>query len=214
VLGVVPGVKIAAPRDEASLRLLFREAVACSDGPTVIRFPKTPLGEDVATVRRVGGVDVLAEPAPDQPVDVLVVTFGAMAADLLDAVSAVRQAGFTVRVVDPGWVTPVDPTLIDLARNASLVVTAEDGVVAGGAGSRLAQALGAAAVDVPVRHLGVPVEFPRHGKVSDVRAWAGLAVPDLGRRIVEWAVAVVPDADQPAPSSESDAPTRRRDARA
>ncbi len=213
VLGVVPGIKIAAPRDEASLRVQFREAVACSDGPTVIRFPKTPLGEDVPAVRRVGGVDVLAEPGPDQPVDVLVVAVGAMAADLLDAVEAVRQAGFSVRVVDPGWATPVDPTLIDLARDASLVVTAEDGVVAGGAGARVAQALGAAAVDVPVRHLGVPVEFPCHGKVSDVRAWAGLAVPDLGRRIVEWAVAVVPDTEDSASSPESAAP-RRRDARA
>jgi hypothetical protein len=49
----------------------------------------------------------------------------------------------------------------------------------------------------------VPVQFPRHGKVPDVRAWAGLAVPDLGRRIVEWAVAVVPEADGSAAGAES-----------
>jgi len=202
VLGVVPGLRIAAPRDEASLRLQLREAVAWSDGPTVVRFPKTPLGPDVPAVRRVGGVDVLAEPAADQPVDVLVVSVGAMAADLLEAADAVRQAGFSVRVVDPGWITPVPGEVIDLARSAALVVTCEDGVVAGGAGARLAQALGAAGVDVPVRNLGVPVEFPRHGKVTDVRAWAGLAVPDLGRRIVEWAVAVAPETEPSATQAE------------
>jgi 1-deoxy-D-xylulose-5-phosphate synthase len=210
VLGVVPGIRIAAPRDEPSLRQQLREAVAWSAGPTVVRFPKTPLGPDVPVLRRAGGVDVLAEPAPDRPADVLVVSVGAMAADVLEAGESVRQAGYSVRIVDPGWVTPVDPALVELARDAALVVTVEDGVVAGGVGSRIAQALGEAAVDVPVRHLGVPVRFLRHGKVPDVRAWAGLTVPDLGRRMVEWAVAVLrqPESVQETGSPEAVAPRR------
>jgi 1-deoxy-D-xylulose-5-phosphate synthase len=138
-----------------------------------------------------------------------VVSVGAMATDLLEACDAVRQAGFSVRVVDPGWITPVPSELVDLARAAALVVTAEDGVVAGGAGARVAQALSEAGVDVPVRHLGVPVDFPRHGKVADVRAWAGLAVPDLGRRIVEWAVAVTPETDGPAAGAQAVEPSAR-----
>jgi 1-deoxy-D-xylulose-5-phosphate synthase len=212
VLGVVPGIRIAAPRDETSLRRQLGEAVGWGDGPTVLRFPKTPLGDDIVAVRHLEGVDVLAEPGPDQPVDVLAISVGAMAGDLLEACDAVRQAGFSVRVVDPGWVTPVAPQLVALARDAALVVTVEDGVVAGGAGSRIAQALGAAAVDVPVRSLGVPVEFPRHGKIPDIRAWAGLAVPDLGRRIVEWAVAVTPETSGPVPGAVAVAPQLRGDA--
>src|SRR5690242_17845656 len=55
VLGIVPGVKVAAPRDEATLRAELNEAVADSGGPTVLRFPKTPLGADIPALRQVGG---------------------------------------------------------------------------------------------------------------------------------------------------------------
>src|SRR3712207_5185496 len=59
ILGVVPGIRIAAPRDSATLREELREAVAHSGGPTVVRFPKTPLGPELPALRRDGGVDVL-----------------------------------------------------------------------------------------------------------------------------------------------------------
>jgi 1-deoxy-D-xylulose-5-phosphate synthase len=189
ILGVVPGMRIAAPRDEPTLCAELAEAVDWAEGPTVLRFPKTPLGDDLPAVRRIDGVDVLAEPG-DGVVDVLVVAVGAVAGDVLDAVEAVRQAGYTVRVVDPRWVQPVSPVIIELARLAGLVVTVEDGVVAGGAGSRIAQALRAAGVDTPTREIGVPAMFPDHGKVVEVRAAVGLAVQDVGRRIVEWAALV------------------------
>jgi 1-deoxy-D-xylulose-5-phosphate synthase len=202
VLGVVPGLRLAAPRDEATLRRELDEAVSHADGPTVVRFPKTPLAPALPAVRHVQGIDVLAEPAPDTAVDVLVVAVGATAADVLDARTAVRQAGYTMRIVDPCWVNPVPPGLVDLARQAALVVTVEDGIVAGGVGARIAQTLSAAGVDVPTRQIGVPVEFPVHGKVADVRAWAGLTVPSIGRRIVEWSAVVAssnePGADLPA----------------
>ncbi|WAX57366.1 1-deoxy-D-xylulose-5-phosphate synthase [Jatrophihabitans cynanchi] len=205
ILGVVPGLRLAAPRDEPSLRAELAEAVSWSGGPTVVRFPKTPLVESVPALRRVGGVDVLAEAAAEGPVDVLAVAVGAVARDVLEACGAVRRAGFSVRVVDPRWVMPVDPALVELAARAALVVTVEDGVVDGGVGARIAQHLSAAGVDVPTRQLGVPHEFPAHGTVSDVRTWAGLTVPDLGRRIVEWAVVVSPGSEPGA-----DLPAMRR----
>ncbi len=62
LLGVVPRLRIAAPRDEPTLRSEFREAVAWEDGPTVVRFPKTPLPAEIPSLRSVNGVDVLAEP--------------------------------------------------------------------------------------------------------------------------------------------------------
>jgi 1-deoxy-D-xylulose-5-phosphate synthase len=192
VLGVVPGIRIAAPRDEPTLRAHLREAVAWQDGPTVVRFPKTALGADVPALRRFGGVDILAEPADGDDVDVLVISVGALATDVLTACESVRQAGFRVRVVDPGWVTPVDPAVAELAARARLVVTVEDGSVTGGVGSRIAQALSAANVSTPARQIGVPVQFPPHGSVPDVRSWAGLTSQDVGRRIVEWSVAVSP----------------------
>jgi 1-deoxy-D-xylulose-5-phosphate synthase len=190
LLGTVPGIRIAAPRDEATLRAELAEAVDHTAGPTVIRFPKTPLGPELPAVRRAGGVDVLAEPGPDAEVDVLIVAVGATAGDVLDASAAIGQAGYTVRVVDPRWVTPVDPALLDLARRARLVVTVEDGIAEGGVGSRLAQKLREAGNDVATRELGIPTKFLAHGKVADVRAHAGLTVQDIGRRIVEWSALV------------------------
>jgi 1-deoxy-D-xylulose-5-phosphate synthase len=194
ILGVVPGLRLAAPRDEPTMREELAEAVACSTGPTVVRYPKTPLVEPIPAVRRVGTVDVLAEP-DDGEVDVLVVSVGAMAQDVVDACSAVRRAGYTVRVIDPRWVIPVPSAVTELARQARLIVTVEDGTISGGVGARVAQALSAAGIDVPTRQLGVPHEFPAHGKVSDVRAWAGLTIPDIGRRIVEWSAVVSPGSE-------------------
>ena len=61
ILQVVPGLRLAAPRDGAALRQSLREAVAVGDAPTVVRFPKGALPADIPAVRSVGGVDVLAE---------------------------------------------------------------------------------------------------------------------------------------------------------
>jgi 1-deoxy-D-xylulose-5-phosphate synthase len=207
ILGVVPGLRIAAPRDEPTLRAELAEAVDWAGGPTVLRFPKTPLVDDVAAVRQVDGVDVLAEPGPDDDVDVLVVAVGAAATDVLDAAEAVRQAGYTARVIDPRWVQPVPRAVVDLARRAALVVTVEDGVIAGGVGTRVAQTLHDAGVDTPTREIGVPVVFPDHGKLSDVRVAVGLTVQDVGRRIVEWSALVQRGGD----SSSDDVSERRAD---
>jgi 1-deoxy-D-xylulose-5-phosphate synthase len=195
LLGMVPGIRIAAPRDEATLRELLREAVDITDGPSVVRYPKTPIGPAVAAVRSVGGIDVLDEPDLDGGVDVLVVAIGSLAGDVLEAAAGVRRAGYRVRVVAPRWVIPVDPAIIDLAGDAALVVTVEDGVVAGGIGSRIAQTLRDAGRDVPTREIGVPVRFLEHGSVAAVRAAAGLTVQDIGRRIVEWSALVSPSGD-------------------
>ena len=211
ILGVVPGLRIAAPRDEPTLRAELAEAVDWAQGPTVLRFPKTPLGDDVPALRHVDGVDVVAEPAPDVDVDVLVVAVGATAPDVVDAAEAVRQAGYTVRVVDPRWVQPVPPAIIELARSAGLVVTVEDGVVAGGVGARVSQALRAAGVDTPAREIGVPVVFPDHGKVADVRVAVGLTVQDVGRRIVEWSALVQRGGDSSSDAVNEQVSERRAD---
>jgi len=183
ILGVVPGIRIAAPRDEPTLREELREAVADETGPTVVRFPKTPLGPDLPAVRRDGGVDVLRE-APDA--DLLLVAVGATAESALEVADRVAVEGVRVTVVDPRWVTPLDPALLALAARHRLVVTVEDGVVAGGVGSRLSQALRSAGSDVPTRELGVPTRFLEHAKVPALRAELGLTAQDVARQVVGW----------------------------
>ncbi len=200
LLGMVPGLRLAAPRDEATLRAALRESVDWTDGPTVVRFPKTPMGGELPALRTVDGVDVLTEPDSSAPVDVLLIAIGALAADVLEAADAVRRAGYSVRVVDPRWVAPVPAVLLDLGRQAGLVVTVEDGLAVGGVGARIAQGLRAAGIDVATREIGVPTEFLAHGRVPDVRAAIGLTGQDIGRRVVEWSATVV----APWPDAEAD----------
>jgi 1-deoxy-D-xylulose-5-phosphate synthase len=118
-----------------------------------------------------------------------------VAEDVLESARAVRRAGYSVRVADPRWVTPVDPAILELAARADLVVTVEDGVVVGGVGSRISQEIRAVGLAVACRELGIPAKFLAHGKVADVRAAAGLTVQDIGRRIVEWSALVQRSSD-------------------
>ena len=183
ILGVVPGIRVAAPRDEPTLREELREAVGWTEGPTVLRFPKTPLGAAIPALRRAGGVDLLSEPAGAQ---VLLVSVGAMAATALEVADRIAAEGVSATVVDSRWVTPVDRELVALAARHRMVVTVEDGSRSGGVGSRLSQALRDAGVDVPARDVGIPPQFLAHGSVAQVKADIGLTAQDVARRVVEW----------------------------
>jgi 1-deoxy-D-xylulose-5-phosphate synthase len=189
MLGMVPGLRIAAPRDEATLRAELREAVEYGDGPTAVRFPKTTLHPDIPALRQVGGVDVLAGketgPASEQ-VDVLLVAVGSTATMALEVAERVGAEGVTTTVVDPRWVQPVNPELVRLAGMHRLVVTVEDGVRTGGAGAALSQALRDAGSDVPAREVGIPADFLDHGSIPDVRERIGLTPQRVARQVVEW----------------------------
>ena len=195
LLGIVPGIRVAAPRDAVSLREELREAVAVDDGPTVLRYPKGPVVEEIPAVRRLDGLDVLREPsAPEtgERVDVLVVCVGAFAELGLAAADRLADQGIGVTVVDPRWVLPVPDALVGLAARHRLVVTVEDGGGHGGVGSAVAAAMRAAEVDTPLREAALPQRFFEHGSRGDVLASVGLTAQDVARRVTEW-TAALPD---------------------
>jgi 1-deoxy-D-xylulose-5-phosphate synthase len=187
ILGVVPGVRVAAPRDEPTLREELREAVDVADGPTVLRFPKTQMCDDIPAQRRVGPVDVLRDPADAQ---VLLVAVGATAEMALDVADRIGAQGITASVVDPRWVLPIPTELVDLVAGHELVVTIEDSGQYGGIGSQLSQTLRAADIDVPTREVGIPRRFLDHDKAENVHTEIGLTAQDISRRVVEWAARI------------------------
>jgi 1-deoxy-D-xylulose-5-phosphate synthase len=187
ILGVVPGIRVAAPRDPGTLAEELREAVAHTEGPTVLRFPKAAAGGEVAAVRRLGPVDVLREPSAGEASDVLLVTVGAFAELGLAAAERLADQGIGVTVADPRWVLPVPGELVELAGKHRLVVSVEDSGRHGGFGWALAAALRDADVDVPVRDLGVPNEFHAQGSRPEVFVRLGLTAQDVARRVTEWA---------------------------
>ncbi|WP_371098381.1 1-deoxy-D-xylulose-5-phosphate synthase [Streptomyces sanglieri] len=180
LLQVVPGLRIAAPRDADQLRTQLREAVDVDDAPTVIRFPKESVGEPVPAVGRIGSMDVLhrAEDA-----DVLLVAVGVLAPVCLKAADLLAGAGIRCTVVDPRWVKPVDEALPPLAGRHRLVAVVEDNSRAGGVGSAVGQALRDAGVDVPLRTFGIPEQFLAHGKRAEVLADIGLTPVEIAGRI-------------------------------
>ncbi|MFI5933927.1 1-deoxy-D-xylulose-5-phosphate synthase [Actinoplanes sp. NPDC051494] len=180
LLQMVPGMRVAVPRDGKRLRDLFGEALAVGDGPTAVRFPKGPVPGDLPAVGTVGDLDVLHRGERE---DVLVVSVGVMARTCLDLASLLAAEGIGSTVVDPRWIKPVSPALAPLAARHRLVVTVEDNGLTGGAGSAIARALRAAGVDTPVRDFGIAQEFLDHGKRADILRTLGLTSGDLAARV-------------------------------
>ncbi|MGW3467751.1 1-deoxy-D-xylulose-5-phosphate synthase [Saccharopolyspora sp. NPDC000995] len=186
ILGLIPGIQVAAPRDAVTLREELREAVAVDDGPTVVRFSKGSVIEEVPAVERVGGVDVLRRPTAGESNDVLLVAVGAFAELAVAAAERLSAQGIGVTVVDPRWVVPVPGQIVELADQHRLVVTLEDCGRHGGFGWALAAALRDAELDVPLRDLAVPNQFLTHKSRDEVLSELGLTEQDIARRITEW----------------------------
>ena len=164
---IVPGLRLAAPRDGAQIRACLREAVAVDDAPTIVRFPKGTVAEPIAALTTVDGVDVLHGDADVDP-DILLVSVGAMAPTVISAAEKLAADGRTVLAVDPRWVLPVPDALLDMAARAGTVAVVEDGNVAGGVGSEVARAAAERGLTVPVVRMGLPKEFIDHASRGQV----------------------------------------------
>nr|WP_202486884.1 1-deoxy-D-xylulose-5-phosphate synthase [Streptomyces sp. SID8354] len=183
ILQVVPGLRLAAPRDAEQVRAQLREAVEIDDAPTVVRYSKGAVGPAVEAVGRVGGMDVLRAAGTDGRPDVLLVSVGALAPMCLEVADLLDKQGISTTVVDPRWVKPVDEALPGLAAEHRVVVTVEDNIRTGGVGSAVAQALRDADVDVPLRDFGIPERFLDHASRKEVMAEVGLTAPDIARQV-------------------------------
>lgn len=193
ITSIVPGIRVAAPRDADRLREEFHEAIAVDDGPTVVRFPKGDVGPAIEAVRRTpGGCDILIDPreagdkTTDEVPEVLIVAVGEFAENAVAAAEQLNSEGHCITVVDPRWIVPVNPEIIDMAASADMVVVYEDGIVRGGIGSAIGEVLSAAEVDTPLRHLAFPDVFPKHASRSQLIASVGLDAESARTSIAEW----------------------------
>jgi 1-deoxy-D-xylulose-5-phosphate synthase len=182
MLQIVPNIRIAVPRDEPRLREALQEAVAVEDGPTVIRFPKGAVSAELPALERLGdGVDVLVRSDAE---DVLIVGIGPMAHIAVDVADRLRAQGIGATVVDPRWVVPVQPSIVELAASHRLVITIEDGIRVGGIGTRVRQVLREAGVDTAVDELGLPDEFIDHASREQILEDSGLTPAKIAQDVV------------------------------
>lgn len=201
IASVVPGIRIAAPRDGNQLARLFQQALLVDDGPTIVRFPKgnlpaeipawTTLADGVDIVHYSDAADDAAGDAVDDDVD-SDVTGSTVRSVLVIAVGAMVEAAITaagdhtnVTVVDPGWVVPVADSLFSLAANHDAVLTVEDGIVRGGIGSLIAEEFSSAGLQIPVRQLGFPSVFPLHASRSELLHEVGLDAAGISAAMSE-----------------------------
>jgi 1-deoxy-D-xylulose-5-phosphate synthase len=198
--GIVPTLHLAAPRDSARLKEVLREAVAIHDAPTVIRFPKGAVSEDIPAFERRDGIDVLYR---GESADVLLISVGAMATMSVEAASQAYREGVGVTVIDPRWVKPLPKSLITMADRYKSVVVVEDGIAHGGIASALSEMFRSAGVDTPIHSIGVPLTFIEHSKRSEILSDLGITAQNISREIVEWSSSTL-KAEMPLPQDENE----------
>ena len=212
---IVPGLRLAAPRDAATLAEELAQALDVTDGPTVLRFPKGAVPASVPAVRRfrltpvaggtdpgheipgdgTAGVDILAEPPAGEERDVLLVAVGAFGALAVEAADRLAAQGIGVTVVDPRWALPVPAEVVVLAAAHRLVVTIEDGGRAGGIGAAVTDRL---AGSVPVRVLALPQQFLEPGARAELLGDLGLTAQAVARGITEEIARTAQEATGPS----------------
>ncbi|WP_250444965.1 1-deoxy-D-xylulose-5-phosphate synthase [Actinotalea sp. C106] len=183
LMRIVPGLHLAAPRDERTLRSALREAVDVDDAPTVVRYPKGPLPDALEAVDSVDGVDVLARHTGDGP-SVLVVGIGPMAHLAVEVGRMLGAEGLPATVVDPRWVLPTPAALVKLAGEHDHVVVVEDGLVEGGVGAVLGQRCAEAGVGVPVQAVGIPLTFLDHATRAQLLETLRLRAEDVALEVL------------------------------
>ena len=181
--GIIPTMRVAAPRDASRLRETLREALEVSDAPTAIRFPKGAVTKDIPAFERRDGVDVLYR---GESADVLLVSIGAMAAIAVEAASQAYREGVGVTVIDPRWVKPIPESLITMARRYKSVVVLEDGIKRAGIASSISEAFREAGLNVAIHSIGIPLEFIEHSKRSEILDDLGINAQKISRDIVAW----------------------------
>lgn len=181
--GIVPTMHVAAPRDGARLKELLREAVEISDAPSMVRFPKGAVQEDIPAFERRDGIDVLYR---GESADVLMISVGAMAAIAVEAASSAYREGVGVTVIDPRWVKPLPESLVRMAERYKSVVVLEDGIRHAGIGSAISEMFRDAGVLIPLHSIGVPLEFIEHSKRGEILSDIGITAQNISRSVVEW----------------------------
>jgi 1-deoxy-D-xylulose-5-phosphate synthase len=182
----LPNMVCMAPRDEALLPMMLRTALTYDDGPICLRYPRgegvgvsVPPPAEVQTIE-IGTGEVLREGT-----GVALVGYGTGVQKALEAAELLAEHGLDVTVADARFAKPIDVELMKrLAADHELLVTVEEGVLAGGFGSAVWEALNDTGVDVPrIVRIGMPDRYVTHGKPALLHREVGYTGKAIAERI-------------------------------
>jgi 1-deoxy-D-xylulose-5-phosphate synthase len=205
-LRCLPNIVLMAPRDEAMLVTMLRTALEYDDGPIALRYPRgegtgVPLPSEPQAIA-IGTGEILreAEAAPPSartgdtvaagPARVALIGYGSGVGKALSAADALQGQGVAVTVVDARFAKPIDAGLMaQLAAEHDLLVTVEEGVLAGGFGSAVWETLNDAGLTPRILRVGLPDRFVTHGKPALLHEEVGFT----GERIAARVAAAIDD---------------------
>jgi 1-deoxy-D-xylulose-5-phosphate synthase len=189
-LRCLPNIVLMAPRDEAMLKRMLRTALT-HDGPVGLRYPR---GEGV-------GVELPAEPEPiaigtgeilsEADLEgvpgrrVALIGYGSGVGKALEAAAELRAQGIAVTVADARFAKPIDAGLVaQLAAEHDLLVTVEEGVLAGGFGSAVWETLNETGTPIPrILRVGLPDCYVTHGKPALLHEEIGFTGSKIAERV-------------------------------
>jgi len=198
-LRCLPNIVLMAPRDEAMLTHMLRTAIDYDDGPIALRYPR---GEGTGVTLpaegqaiAIGTGEILRE--ADEPVSgsragrrVALIGYGSGVGKALEAAEELARREIAVTVVDARFAKPIDAGLMaQLAAEHDLLVTVEEGVLAGGFGSAVWETLNEAGATPRILRVGLPDRYVTHGKPALLHEEVGFT----GERIAERVAAAISD---------------------
>ena len=181
--GIVPNMRVGAPRDGARLKEILRGCVEITNAPSMVRFPKGAVPADIPALERVSGVDVLHRGASKK---VLLISVGAMAGMALEVAQLAKAQGIEITVVDPVWVKPISPAVIALCDDYETVVVVEDGIKHAGIASALSENLREAGSNSSLHSIGVPLEIIEHSKRNEILDDLEITPAAIVQQIAGW----------------------------
>ena len=181
--GIVPNMRVGAPRDGARLKEILRDCVAISNAPSMIRFPKGAIPADIPALERVSGVDLLHRGASKK---VLLISVGAMAGMALEVAQIAKERSIEITVVDPVWVKPISPAVIAMCADYSSVVVLEDGIKHAGIASAISESLRESGSNCSLHSIGVPLEFIEHSKRNEILDDLEITPAAIVQQIAGW----------------------------
>jgi 1-deoxy-D-xylulose-5-phosphate synthase len=198
-LRCLPNIVLMAPRDEALLVDMLHTALVYNDGPIALRYPRGEgTGAELPKRPRaieIGTGEILRERGASAPVGgrVALIGYGSGVGKALEAAEELSKDGIAVTVADARFAKPIDAGLTaQLAAEHDLLVTVEEGVLAGGFGTAVWETLNEAGTRIPrILRVGLPDRYVTHGKPALLHEEVGFT----GRRIAERVRAAILDRD-------------------
>jgi 1-deoxy-D-xylulose-5-phosphate synthase len=181
--GIVPKMHVGAPRDGARLKEILRGCLDITDAPSMVRFPKGAVPQDIPAIERVAGVDILHRGSKKQ---VLIISIGSMAAMALDVAKHAHEKSIEVTVVDPLWVKPIAPSLLSMCSEYETVVVMEDGIKHAGIASSISEALRDGQITCNLQSIGIPLEFIEHSKRAEILEDLEITPAAIVQQISGW----------------------------